>query len=708
MHRIAELLEAVEQRHPDANLDLIRKAYLFAARAHGGADTSSQDPTLRHSVAVAQNLAELNLDEVTVACGLLHDVVEEAVSDLDQVRAHFGEEVASVLQGLARIARVRYTSRKKEQAERFRRLILAMAQDVRVVLVKLADRLQVMRTLEARPGPERVALAQETLDIYAPLANRLGIHRLKSELEDLGLRFAHPEVWAELEEGVRRRLAEREAYIQDVKVRLEQLLQRHGFAGRVSGRPKHLFSVYRKMQDQGIPLEKVYDLVAFRIITGTVQDCYAILGAIHAEWKPVPGRFKDYIALPKPNLYQSLHTTVIGPGGHPMEVQIRTEEMHRIAEEGIAAHWRYKEKRSEADPMDRVFEWLRKLVDAHKEIQDPQDFLESVKGDWFPEVVYVFTPAGDLMELPRGATPVDFAYAIHSKVGEQCVGAKVNGRMVPLSHELRNGDQVEIITSKHHTPSPDWLEFVKTNRARAKIRAWIKAQQRVRSAELGREICEREFRKADKSLSKALKSGEMDEAAKAFGLNKAEELLEAVGYGKISARQILGKLYPELEEKEAPPKRPRKPPRTTSGIVIRGVGDAMVRFARCCHPLPGDRVVGFVTRGQGMTVHTADCPNVRRLDPERTVAVEWAGKKGAVHPVKIRVDCLDRKGILAEITNLLAEHDINVARAQVNTWAAGQAVCRFEILVEDLDRLQRVLNAILSVKGVHRVTRVKT
>ncbi|WP_025322776.1 RelA/SpoT family protein [Deferrisoma camini] len=708
MLRISELLEEVEALHPGANLDLIQKAYLFAAKVHGGAAESSQDPTLQHSLAVARILAELNLDEVTLACGLLHDVVEEAVSDPEQVRSHFGDEVASVLQGLARVSAVRYTSRKKEQAERFRRLILAMAQDVRVVLVKLADRLQVMRTLEARPPPERLVLAQETLDIYAPLANRLGIHRIKSELEDLGFRYAHPETWAELEEGVRRRLAEREAYIEEVKDRLARLLERHELPGRVSGRPKHLFSIHRKMQDQGIPLDKVYDLVAFRIITRTVQDCYAILGAIHAEWKPVPGRFKDYIALPKPNLYQSLHTTVIGPGGQPMEVQIRTEEMHRIAEEGIAAHWRYKEKRSEADPMDRVFEWLRKLVEAHKEIQDPQEFLESVKGDWFPEVVYVFTPAGDLIELPRGATPVDFAYAIHSKVGEQCVGAKVNGRMVPLSHELRNGDRVEVITSKHHTPSPDWLEFVKTSKARNKIRAWIKARQRARSTELGREICEREFRKFDKSLSKALKSGEMERAAKGFGLNKAEELLEAVGYGKISARQVLGKIYPDLEEREAPPKRPRKPPRTTSGIVIEGVGDALVRFARCCHPLPGDPIVGFVTRGQGMTVHTADCPNVRRLDPARRVPVEWGSGKGAVHPVKIRVDCEDRRGILAEITNLLAEHDVNVARAQVSTWAAGQAVCRFEILVEDLERLQKVLSSILSIKGVQRVTRVKT
>ena len=709
MLRLPDLLETVRAHHPQAPVDLIRKAYVFAARAHGAAGRDGPEPHLSHALAVAQILAELHLDEVTVACGLLHGTVEQAVAGPDQVREHFGPEVAEVIEGLARISRVTYSSRKREQAERFRRLILAMARDVRVVLIKLADRLQAMRTLESVPRPEQARYARETLDVYAPLANRLGINRVKIELEDLGLRYTEPEVYADLDGKIRRRLAERESYIDEVKAELTALLEENGIRGRITGRPKHLYSVYRKMLDQGIGIDQVYDLVAFRIIVGEVQDCYAALGAVHARWKPVPGRFKDYIALPKANLYQSLHTTVIGPRRQPMEVQIRTEEMHRIAEEGIAAHWRYKEKRVEADPMDRVFHWLRRLVEAHKEIRDPQEFLESVRGDWFPDVVYVFTPAGDLMELPRGSTPVDFAYAVHTQVGERCVGARVNDRMVPLSYRLKNGDRVEIITSKHHTPSADWLEFVQTSKARTKIRHWIKVQQRARSVELGREICDREFRKADKSLSKALKSGDLEAVAKSFGMNKAEELLEAVGYGKISARQVLGKLYPDLEEREAAqPRRPRKPQRAAGGIVIQGVGGAMVRYARCCHPLPGDRVVGFVTRGHGLTVHTADCPNVRRLDPERKVAVEWGVDQAGVHPVKIRVDCEDRKGILAEITNLLAQHDVNVARANVTTWAAGQAMCQFEILVENLSRLEKVLGAILTVKGVHRVKRVKT
>ncbi len=710
MLRLSDLLDAVQANHPESRADLIQKAYVFAAKVHGGVSgPEDPGPYLVHALSVAHILAELHLDEVTVACGILHDIVERGAADPGEVREHFGDEVAGVVDGLARIARVSYSSHKREQAERFRRLILAMARDVRVVLVKLADRLHNMRTLERRPHAERVRYAQETLDVYAPLANRLGIHRVKSELEDLGLRFTHPEVYADLEARVRARLAERETYIESVKGELERMLADNGLAGRVTGRPKHLFSVYRKMLDQGIDLDKVYDLVAFRIIVQEVRDCYAALGAVHARWKPIPGRFKDYIALPKPNLYQSLHTTVIGPQGQPMEVQIRTEEMHRIAEEGIAAHWRYKEKRAEADPMDRVFQWLRRLVEAHKEIRDAQQLLESVRGDWFPDVVFVFTPAGDLMELPRGSTPVDFAYAVHSQVGDRCVGARVNDRMVPLDYQLRNGDRVEIITSKHHTPSADWLEFVRTSKARTKIRHWIKAQQRARSVELGRELCEREFRKADRSFSKALKAGEIDEVARRFGMNKAEELLEAVGYGKVSARQVLARMYPELEEREtAPPKRPRKPPKSPAGVVIQGVGSALVRYARCCHPLPGDPVVGFVTRGHGLTVHTADCPNVKRLDPERRIDVEWGSATGAVHPVKIRVECDDRKGMLADITNVLAQHDVAVARASATAWAAGRAVCRFEILVENLDRLEKVLSAIVAIKGVQSVSRVKT
>ena len=703
MGSLPEIIEKVRAHQPEARLDLLRRAHLYCAKA--GADT----PGLVHSLAVAGILADLHMDEVTVASALLHRVYQNKAASIEQIRAEFGDEVAGVLEGLAKVSRMTYSSRKQEQAESFRRLILAMAKDMRVVVVHLADRLQTMRTLHSEPRPRQLQMAEETLAIYAPLANRLGIHKLKSELEDLWLQYAMPDVYLDLTQKVERRLAEREAYVEEVRSILQGILRENEISGWVDGRPKHFYSAYKKMLDQDIEFDKVYDLIAFRLILQDVRDCYAMLGAIHARWTPVPGRFKDYIALPKPNLYQSLHTTVMGPGGQPMEVQIRTEGMHQIAEEGIAAHWRYKEKRRGSGPEDRVFQWLRQVVEANKEIKDPQEFLESVKVDLFPDVVFIFTPAGDLTELPRGSTPVDFAYEVHTQVGERCVGAKVNDRMVPLNHRLKNGDRVEIITSKHHTPSADWLEFVQTAKARAKIRQWIKTQQRQRSIDLGQELCDREFRKAGKSFAKIWKAGALDDVAQKFGLNKAEELLEAVGYGRMSARQVLGKLYPELGEKEIEaPKRPRKAPKVPKGVVIRGVGDTMVRFARCCNPLPGESVIGFITRGHGLAVHVADCPNVPRLDPARRIEVEWGKGAPAAHPVKIRVTCDDRKGILASITQMLAQFDVNIARADVRTWVVGQAECNFEIQVEDLDRLQKILGAIQGLKGVGRVVRVRT
>ncbi|GAB4267395.1 MAG: bifunctional (p)ppGpp synthetase/guanosine-3',5'-bis(diphosphate) 3'-pyrophosphohydrolase [Deferrisomatales bacterium] len=703
MERFEEVAEKARAYLPSERFRVVEEAYRLSLRAGGRPE---DDPT--HPLDVAGTLADLHMDEVCLAGGLLHRAMEASEVSAEEVRERLGAEVADLLEGLAKISSVCYSSRTQEQAERFRRLILAMAQDVRVVLVRLADHLSHVRFLGERPRPEQVRVARETLDVYAPLANRLGIHRVKVELEDLGLKFAMPDVYQDLVAKVQQRLRERESYIDDVKKVLGRLLVENGLRGRVSGRPKHLYSIYRKMMDQGIGFDKVYDLVAFRIIVPQLRDCYAALGAIHGRWTPVPGRFKDYIALPKPNLYQSLHTTVIGPQGQPMEVQIRTEEMHRIAEEGIAAHWRYKEKRS-ARPEDRVFEWVRQLVEANREIGDAQELLDRAQGDLFSDLVYVFTPAGDLLELPRGSTPVDFAYAVHTQVGERCVGAKVNDRMVPLSHRLKNGDRVEIITSKHQTPSADWLEFVRTTKARTKIRHWVKVQQRERSIEIGREVCDREFRKAGKSFSKAWKGGELEPVAQKFGLNKAEELLEAVGYGKISARQVLGRVYPDLAEREAEePKKPRRPRKPPKGIVIQGVGDAMTRFARCCNPLPGEDVVGFVTRGHGMTVHTVDCPNIRRLDPDRKIEVEWGGGEAGAHPVKIRVSCDHRKGILAAITQALAAADVNVVRADVKTWAVGQAECNFEILVENLDRLQKILGTIQGLKGVNRVERVKT
>jgi len=655
-------------------------------------------------------LADLHMDEVGLVAGTLYCLIEHGLIDFDLIKKEFGDSAAILLGSLIKISHVGYSSKKKDQAEHFRRLILAISADVRAILIKLAVCLIEMRGLDSAERSDQLKKAREVLDIYAPLANRLGIHKMKNELEDLGFRYTMPEIYFELRSKAERRLKERENYIEEVKKILEGIISHSGIKGRISGRPKHFLSIYRKMEAQAISFEKVYDLVAFRIIVDTLRDCYALLGAIHAKWRPVPGRFKDYIALPKSNLYQSLHTTVIGPKGQSMEVQIRTEEMHRIAEEGIAAHWRYKEKRSEAVKEDKVFEWLRQLVDHSEETGDAQEFFESVKIDFFPDVVFVFTPDGDLVELPRGSTPVDFAYNVHSQVGDRCVGAKVNDRMVPLNHRLKNGDRVEISTSKHHTPNSDWLEFVKTAKARNKIRHWIKNQQRETSRILGRDLFDREFRKYGKNFAKALKDGSLGPVVQKYGLNKVDELLEAVGRSKITARQVLLQIAPELAEKEAEEQKQTavRQPKASRGIVISGVGDAMVRYARCCTPLPGEPVTGFVTRGRGITVHTADCINVPKLDPERRIDVEWGKGTSGAYPVKIKVGCDDRKGILAAITNLLAKHDVNVAAANVRTWAVGQAECNFTIMVEDIDSLQKILAAIHGVKGVHSVVRSKT
>lgn len=713
-NNVQDAIAKVETYLSSTGVVLVKKALDFELKALAEAACNSGDKRVEaefeRSIETAQILAELHMDEVAVASGALYGLVASNLISIEKVRSEFSDDVAGLVEGLLKISRISYSSRKESQAEHFRRLILAISADVRVVIIKLAVCLCAMRRLDAEPRDDQIKKAGEVLDIYAPLANRLGIHKVKNELEDLGFKFTMPEVYSELRAKAQRRLDERDDYIDEVKQILEDIIADGGISGRISGRPKHFLSIYRKMEAQGISFEKVYDLVAFRIIVDSLRDCYATLGAIHSRWRPVPGRFKDYIALPKSNLYQSLHTTVIGPKGQSMEVQIRTEEMHRIAEEGIAAHWRYKEKRTEAVKEDKVFEWLRQLVDHNEAVGDAQEFLDSVKIDFFPDVVFVFTPGGDLVELPRGSTPVDFAYAVHSQVGDRCVGAKVNDRMTPLSFRLKNGDRVEIATSKNHTPNADWLEFVQTAKARAKIRHWIKIQQKETSRLLGRDLCDREFRKFGKSFSKATKEGAVGAVANRYGFNKVEELLEAVGRGKIASRQVLVQFAPELAEKEAEEQKqatPKPEPKASKGIVINGIGDAMVRYARCCTPLPGEAVTGFVTRGRGITVHTTDCVNVPKLDPERRVDVEWGKGTAGAYPVKIRVACDDRKGILAAITNQLAKHDVNVAGANVRTWALGQAECNFTILVEDTDRLQKILGSIQGLKGVHSVARNK-
>jgi GTP pyrophosphokinase len=715
MVRLDDIIEKVLLYNPGADLDALRKAYVFSAKVHQGQVRLSGEPYLTHPMEVAAVLVELKMDIPSIVTGLLHDTIEDTLTTPEELRALFGEEVADLVDGVTKIGKITFRTSEERQAENFRKMLLAMARDIRVILVKLADRLHNMRTLEFQQESRRRRIAQETLDIYAPLANRLGISWLKSELEDLSFRYLHPETFRDLASKVAKRRKERQKYVEDVKKSIQDKLREQGIVGDVSGRSKHLYSIYLKMERQGIDFDQVFDLIAFRIIVESIRECYAVLGIIHSTWKPIPGRFKDYIAMPKANMYQSLHTTVIGPFGERMEVQIRTPEMHSVAEEGIAAHWKYKEKGSVVTGRDdKRFGWLRQLLEWQQELKDSREFMDTVKVDLFPEEVYVFTPRGDVKELPKGSTPVDFAYSVHTDIGHRCVGAKINGKLVPLKTPLHNGDIVEVTTSPNQTPSKDWLKFVRTSKARNKIRQWVKTEQREKSIELGKELLEKELRKYGFSLSRALGSEAGGEAVEELGFHSAEDLLAGLGYGKVPLGQIIHRVVPAEKLKAETPKpgrigqvleKIRKKP--SSAIKIHGVEDIMVRYAKCCNPLPGDPVIGFITRGRGVTVHTADCPHSLEGDPERRIEVEWDMKKKSTRPAKIRVSCVDQKGMLASITGAITNCEANIISANVHSTPDRKGINTFEVDVQNLDHLNRVINALLKVKGVYKVERMR-
>lgn len=714
MIRLNDIIDRVLSYHPNAEVGVIEKAYVFSAKVHDGQTRLSGEPYLSHPLEVAGILANMRLDVHAIASGLLHDTVEDTLTTVEEIRALFGEEIATIVGGVTKISQMTFATTEERQAENIRKMILAMSEDIRVVLVKLADRVHNMRTLGYLKLPRQRAIAQETLDIYAPLAARLGIHWMKAELEDLALYYLEPDVYNDITQGIARRKGEREAYIREVREIIRQKMADHGLTCRVEGRVKHVYSIWQKLKNENLEsLDQVYDLIAFRVILATVKECYEALGVVHSVWRPVPGRFKDYIGMPKENMYQSLHTTVVGPYGERMEVQIRTEEMHRVAEEGIAAHWRYKEGRAVTPKDEREMAWLRQLLEWQKDLKDPREFLESVRTDLFPKEVYVFTPKGEVREFPYGATPIDFAYAIHSEVGHRCTGAKVNGRLVPLKYQLQNGDVVEIITAMNHVPSKDWLKFVKTARARNRIRGWIKTEERERSITLGRDIAEREFKKYHQSFNKFLKSGRLDEVAKEFSLTDADELLASIGYGKVSAVQVLGKLVPR-EEIERPPaegavvKIVKKVMgrRSKDGIRVKGVDDVLVRFGRCCNPLPGDPIMGYITRGRGVSVHTANCPNVVTADPERRVDVSWDESQTMPHPVRIQVLSLDRRGALAGISSVLTSAEANILEAECHTTVDKKGICNFTIEVSDTNHLQRVLTSLRQLEEVVMVKRL--
>lgn len=720
MVRLGEIIDKVSSYNPSANLELIEKAYIFSAKVHKGQMRLSGEPYLSHPIEVAHILTNMQMDAVTVATGILHDTVEDTLTTIDRIRELFGDEVAMLVDGVTKIGKITFdskdTSGEEQQAENFRKMIIAMAQDIRVIMVKLADRLHNMRTLDALTPEKRIKIAQETIDIYAPIANRLGIGWIKAELEELAFYHLKQEAYKDLQEKLATEREEREKYIHEVKAIIEKRLVEYNLKAEVTGRPKHLYSIYKKMADQGTLLEHIYDVLAFRIIVDNIKECYEVLGIIHSTWKPIPGRFKDYIAIPKPNMYQSLHTSVIGPYGERMEIQIRTHEMHKVSEEGIAAHWKYKEGKAMLEKDDKLFTWLRQMLEWQKDTRDAREFMDTVRMDLFSEEVFVFTPKGAVKELPKGATPVDFAYAVHTDVGHRCSAAKVNGKLVPLKYQLRHGDIVEIITSPNHNPSKDWLKFVVTSRARARIRQWIKTEERQKSIALGKDICDKDFKRHDVDFYKMLKSGELDRIAREeMGLTGVDNALASIGYGKLSSHQLLGKLLPseklqphteqEMSAFKRVLQRFKKP--VKEAVLVKGIDDVLISFARCCNPLQGDDIVGFISRGKGVAVHVKGCPSVRYSDPERIIDVAWDKGTKTTRPVKLRVICHDEKGLLVNMSSVITGQEANITNATITTTPDKKAVCTFEIEVNDLSHLMNIINGLKKVKRVVKVERVK-
>jgi GTP diphosphokinase / guanosine-3',5'-bis(diphosphate) 3'-diphosphatase len=708
---LATLIDEIPKYQPGADLDLLQRAYRFSEVSHQVQQRASGEPYLSHPLEVAHLLVGFKMDVTTVTAGLLHDVLEDTTATKEQLEREFGKEIADLVDGVTKIGKLAFSSREERQAENFRKMLVAMARDLRVLMIKLADRLHNMRTLDYLPPERSRKVAQETLDIYAPLGHRLGMAKVKAELEDLALRALQPDDYLDLQRRVAKRRLEREADINHVITILQQKLSEVGIESQIRGRPKHFYSIWKKMHDQGREFDEIYDLTAVRVITGSVRDCYGALGVVHSLWKPVPGRFKDFIAMPKVNMYQSLHTTVIGPKGDPVEIQIRTWEMHRIAEEGIAAHWLYKERKTGKDRVDDSLVWLRQLLENQQDTKDPAEFLDSVRVDLFPDEVYVFTPKGDVKALPEGSTPIDFAYGVHTKVGEHCVGAKVNGKLVPLRYTLRQGDIVEIVTSPSQHPSRDWLKIVKSSRARSKINQWLKVEERARSIELGRELFEREAKKYRLNAAALVGGDDMARAASDLGYPSADDLLAAIGYGKASVHQLFNKLAPgaTLETERAKP-TPGQRPKTDQGVRIRGVEDLLVRFARCCNPLPGDAIVGFITRGRGLTVHARDCLTVAKsvLDRERLISVEWDVEEPATRPVRIAVYIgNDRPGLLSEITGAISSRNGNITKAEVTVTDDRRGINNFVVEVADLGQLQAIMAAIREVPDVMNVERVR-
>jgi len=710
--RINDIIDKIADYVSDADLDIVKRAYIYSARVHEGQVRLSGEPYLSHPLEVAGILADMKLDPESIAAGLLHDVIEDTSATPQEIKDLFGPEVLHIVSGVSKLSGLTFDSSRARQAESIRKMFLAMADDIRVILIKLADRVHNMRTLQFHSPDKRKEIAQETLDIYAPISARLGIYWIKNELEESSFKYTQPEEYARIESHVSKSKGEHDKYIETVKSHIKKAMDAANLKCEILGRSKNFYSIHNKMLSQNLPFEEIYDIIAFRIILDTVPQCYEALGHIHSMWKPIDHKFKDYIGRPKPNMYQSLHTTVIGPFGERIEIQIRTWEMDKVATSGIAAHWGYKEGRRLDENVSRKFAWIQNLIENQEDFLDPGEFLENVRIDLFPDEVYVFTPRGEVKTLPRGATPVDFAYLIHTEVGNQCNGAKVNGRMVPLPYELKTGDIVEIVTSKTHHPSKDWLNFVKTVKARSKIRHWIKVQEKERSLTLGREMCEKAFRKERLNFNTLVKSEKMSQIVEQFGFKAVDDLIANVGYGKITPQQVLRKFEPKIDEEQVDESifnklmgrvRKKKP---KAGVLVKGVDDILIKFGKCCQPVPGDPIIGYITRGYGVTVHRTTCVNALSMNPERQIEVEWNQEATETYPVKIRIISQDRVGLLADVVGNISKFGANILNAKTETSENKMVDSFFTIVVEDTTQLEKIVSAVKKVKHVQEVKRV--
>jgi len=718
--KFRDLMKRMQANRPADDLEIVKKAYDYSMKHHAGQSRASGEPYLVHPLEVAIVLAEMKMDPVAIVAGLLHDSVEDTSVTISDIRQEFGEQVAHIVEGVTKISKIDFATKEEQQAENLRKMMLAMVDDIRVVLIKLADRLHNMRTLEHLPSDRQHKIAKETLEIYAPIAHRLGMGKIRGELEDLGFRYIDPIAYDKVKEGVESQRKVGEAFLARVEGMVRDKLKEAAITAKVESRIKRFYSIHKKLVRQHINVDQVYDLYAMRIITRSVQDCYAVLGIIHNVWRPVPGRIKDFIAMPRPNFYQSLHTSVITEEGTPFEVQIRTEEMHKMAEEGIAAHWKYKDGPVSAQDEQRLA-WLRQVVEWQRDVSDPNEFLSTLKIDLYPEEVYTFTPKGKVVVLPRESTPIDFAYSIHTEVGHSCTGAKVNGRMVPLRHKLHSGDIVEILTQPGHKPSRDWLSLVKSSRARNKIKHWLNIHQRERAIEIGRKLIEKEARKYRVAL-KELKDEELQRIASDYGLGRPDDLMAGIGYGKFSARQVLGKLSPTGAAAAAEGEETKESPSGISSVVrrvfggdnnaltVKGQGDLLVYRARCCNPIRGEAIVGYVTRGKGVAVHAISCPNVVNLmyEPERRIEVAWAKDEAApsAYPVKLTVFCDDRYGMLKQITGVIGDAKSNIRNIEART-ANSQAVVDIVLDITDLKHLENIILGLRKIPGVRDVQRLQ-